>query len=107
MQLVPLQAIPNQTLQVQLENQPCTLDVFQYDYGLFMSVAVIDTAIISSVLCHNRTRIVRDAYLGLSGDFFFVDTQGSADPDYTGFGDSDARFQLVYVTSTELAALES
>lgn len=104
MQVVPLQPIPNQTLQVQLEGQACTLDVFQTAFGLFMSVNIGSTVIIATVLCENLNRIVRSAYLGFDGDFTFLDTQGTADPVYTGLGGADAQFQLLYLTAAELAA---
>lgn len=98
MQIVPVQPIPNQTLQVQLDGQPCTLNIFQYAYGLFMSVFVADALIIASVPCENFNRIVRNVYLGLSGDFVFLDTQGTEDPVYTGLG---SRFVLLYLSEDE------
>lgn len=101
MQTVPLQPIPNQTLQVQLGGQACTLNVVQFQYGLFMDVYVGGTLIVAGVICLNGNLVVRSAYLGFSGDFEFVDTQGSADPVYTGLG---GRFQLLYLTSAEIAA---
>lgn len=101
MNVVPLQPIPNQTLQVQLNGQACTLDIFQYAYGLFMSVYVGNNLVIASVICENFVRIVRDAYLGFSGDFIFLDMQGAEDPVYTGLGGASARFQLIYLLPTE------
>lgn len=99
---VPLQPIPNQTLQVQLNNQPCTIDVFQTPYGVFMNLQVSNEAIINGVLCENMNRIVRSTYLGFSGDFVFFDQQGTDDPFYAGFGDSAARFQLVYLFPADI-----
>lgn len=101
MLVVPLQPLPNQTLQVQLNNQPCTIEVVQFAYGLFMTVYVGSTIIIATVLCENFNRIVRSSYLGLLGDFVFLDTQGTDDPIYTGLG---SRFQLLYLFPSELAA---
>jgi len=104
MQIVPLQPVPNQTLQVQLNGQACTLYVLQSPFGLFMTVYVGTTLIIASVICENFNRIVRSLYLGFSGDFVFLDTQGTEDPIYTGLGGSTARFQLLYLTPAELPA---
>lgn len=101
-QVVPLQPIPNQRVQVQLDGQPCTLDVVQYAFGLFVTVYVADTLIIAGVLAENFNRIVRSLYLGFSGDLAFLDTQGTDDPIYTGLGDATARFQLLYFTPEEL-----
>lgn len=104
MQTVPLQPIPNQTLQVQLGGQPCTLNVYQLQYGLFMDVYVGAAAIITGVICENMVLIVRAAYLGFVGDFAFVDTTGGGtNPVYTGFG-TGGQYQLLYLTAADLAA---
>ncbi len=102
MQVVPLQAVPNQTLQCQLNGQPCTITVQQYAYGLFFSLQVGATAICYNVPCLDFVLLVRFAYLGFDGDFAFVDTQGSSNPVYTGLG---TRFQLVYFTPEDLGQL--
>lgn len=103
MQVIPTQPIPNQTLQAQLNGQACTIDIFQYAYGLFLTLT-IGTAppIVASVIGENLNRIVRDLYLGFVGDLSFVDTQGQSNPIYTGLG---SRWQLVYLTPADLAAL--
>lgn len=100
MQIVPLQPIPNQTLQVQLGGQACALNVYQQNYGLYMDVYVGSTLIIGGVICENLNRIVRSPYLGFIGDFIFIDNQASDDPVYTGLG---ARFSLAYLEQADLA----
>lgn len=105
MQVISLQPIPNQTLQAQLGGQACTLNVYQQAYGLFMDVYVGATLIVAGVICLNATLIVRSEYLGFSGDFEFLDTENlttPSDPVYTGLG---SRFQLIYLTAAEIAAL--
>lgn len=102
MLVVPTQALPNQSLQVQLENQACTINIYQLAYGLFVDLYVNDTLIIAGTTGLDRTRMVRDAYLGFAGDLFFADTQGTADPVYTGLG---AQFQLCYLTPADLVEL--
>ena len=102
MQLVPLQAIPSQTVTVQLNGQSCTLNVYQKSTGMFMDVLVNDVLIIGGVICENLNRIVRSLYLGFIGDFAFVDTQGSLDPYYAGLG---IRYFLIYFLATELSPL--
>jgi hypothetical protein len=102
-QIVPLQAIPNQTLQVQLNSQNCTLNVQQFAFGLFITVYVGPSLIIPTVLCQNLNRIIRDAYLGFVGDLAFLDTQGTSNPVYTGLGsNSAARYQLFYLFPADL-----
>jgi hypothetical protein len=100
MLVVPLQAVPNQQLQVQIGGQAVSLNVYQESYGLFMDVTANDIPIITGVICLNLNRIVRDLYLGFLGDFIFADTTGAgADPVYTGFG---ARFVLLWLAPTDL-----
>lgn len=101
MLVVPTKPLPNQQIQVLLDNQPCTLHIYQTAYGLFMDVFVADTLIVAGVICRNANKIVRSVYLGFIGDFVFVDgeTEGT-DPIYTGLG---TRFTLVYLEAADLA----
>lgn len=100
MLIVPLRALPNQTLQVQLAGQPCTINVYQQAYGLFTDLYVAGGLIIGGVICRNLNRIVRSAYLGFTGDLVFGDTQGTSDPLYTGLG---SRWQLAYLAEGDVA----
>lgn len=100
--IVPLKAVPNQTLQVVLAQQSCVIVLKQTSYGLFMDLYVNDGLIVASVICENLNRIVRSTYLGFSGDFVFKDTQGDADPIYTGLG---GRFLLLYLPVAELGGV--
>lgn len=102
MQTIPIQPIANQTMQAQLNGQACTLTILQSNYGLFITVQIGTTMIISNVLCENLNRIIRDTYLGFSGDFIFFDTQGTSDPVYTGLG---SRWILIYLSPTDLSNL--
>lgn len=99
MQIIPTQAIPSQTLTVQLADQNCQIKIGQKSTGLFIDLYVNSILIIGGVLCENLNRIVRSLYLGFVGDLTFIDNQGSDDPDYSGLGD---RFSLAYLTTDEL-----
>jgi hypothetical protein len=99
-QIVPLQAVPNQTLQVQLDGQPCIINLYQTAYALFIDLYVGNSLIACGVICENLNRIVRYAYRGFVGDLAFVDTQGSTDPVYTGLG---SRYQLLYFDENALS----
>lgn len=107
MQYIPLQAIPNQVLQVQLGGQNCTIGLQQTNYGMFFSLTLGSNSspTVAGVLCENLVLLVRDAYLGFVGDLAFADTEGSSDPVYTGLGDITARYQLAYLSTDDLAAL--
>jgi len=103
MQVVPIQSVPNQQVQAQLGGQAVSLNIYQTAYALFMDVTSNDVLIIQGVICENLNRIVRDLYLGFSGDFVFTDLQGSNDPDYTGIG---TRYVLLWLAPTDLPAGE-
>ena len=99
MQIVPVQAVANQTLQVQLNGQTCTLNLYQTNYGFFQDIYVGTSLIIAGVLWENLNRIVRSIYLGFEGDFVWVDLQGFTDPVFTGLG---SQYQLVYLAPNDL-----
>jgi len=99
MQIVPLQAVPNQTLTVNLNSQITQINVYQGRRVLFMDVLLDNAPIVYGVSCLNLNRIIREAYLGYSGDFAFIDSQGSDDPVYTGLG---SRFNLAYLEPADL-----
>lgn len=109
MQIIPVQAVPSQTLQTTVGAQSCTLNIYQLDsYGLFMDVLVGGTVICQGVICENANRIVRYAYLGFVGDFAWFDTyvgiteSHASDPVYTGLG---SQYVLAYLSPTDTAAL--
>ncbi len=99
-QQIPLQAIPNQSLNPSIGGQAVQINLYQKSTWLFMDVLVDNAPIVSGTICENLNRIVRDTYLGFVGDFVFLDTQGSSDPTYQGLG---TRFLLFYLTATDLA----
>lgn len=101
MQIIPVQAVPNQTFNVTVGGQNCTLNIYQKAFGLFMDVLVNSELIIGGVICENLNRIVRSAYLGFVGDFVWIDNQGSTDPYYTGLG---SRYSLAYVTPADITS---
>jgi hypothetical protein len=100
MQIIPIAATPSQKLTILLGGQNCQIKVYQKTTGVYLDLAVNDSPIVSGVVCRDRVAIVRDTYLGFTGDLSFFDTQGTSDPSYTGFG---ARFQLVYLEASDLS----
>lgn len=96
---ISLSAVPSQSLSVQLAGQQCQIDVYQKSTGVFLDLSVNNAPIVTAMLCLDRVTLVRHRHLGFIGDLAFVDTQGAADPDYTGFG---ARYLLIYLEASEL-----
>lgn len=72
MLIVPLRAVPSQTVRVTLNNQPCRLRVYQRKVGLFADVYVNDALIIGGVIAYSHNKIVRSVYLGFVGDLAFI-----------------------------------
>lgn len=104
MLLIPLQAVPAQTVTVRLNDQVCQLNVYQKFFGLFCDISVNNTLIIGGVICLDRNRIKRSVYLDFDGDLAFIDTQGTQNPDYTGLG-PDGRYRFVYLNDEDLEVL--
>lgn len=99
MKRIPLQPVPSQTLSVVLSGQNCQISVYQKSTGIYLDLEVDNSPIVTTVLCHDRVRLVRSAYLGFFGDLAFVDTLGHADPQYENLG---SRFVLAYMEPLEL-----
>jgi hypothetical protein len=102
MQIVPLKAAANYTFQTNLNNQAVQINIYTKSTGLFMDVLVNNAFVVAGVICQDRNRIVRSAYLGFSGDLAFVNQQGTDDPVYTGLG---SRYLLYYFDVSDLAAM--
>ena len=117
---IPLSAVPSQTLSIVLDGQSCQIAVYQKqpitdEYGvaagLFFDLIVGGVPIINTARCLDRTLILQDRrYLGVVGDFMFLDTTATeggpptfngAPPYYTGLG---AQFVLLYLEAADLAA---
>lgn len=101
MQIVPLDAVPSQTLTTVLNAQECVIHVYQRTTGLYLDLWINGTTVLVGVICHDRTLLVLNTYLGLLGDLTFIDTLGTADPDYTALG---SRWLLAFLLPSEIAA---
>jgi hypothetical protein len=102
MLVIPVQPLPNQTLQVQLNGQPVQLNLYQTNFQMQMDVLLAGEPIIQGQPCQNLNLLVRYSYLGFEGDLTWLDTEGTDDPDYLGLG---SRFQLLYLDPTDVASL--
>lgn len=99
MQQIPITATPSQKLTVLLGGQQCQISVYQKSTGVFLDLSVNNAPIVTAIICLDRVKLVRYAYLGFIGDLSFIDTQGTSDPDYSGFG---SRYQLLYLQASDL-----
>lgn len=98
MMIVPLQAVPNQTLAVTLATQNAQIALRQNGANMYLDLSVNGAYIVRTRICRDRQRLLLDVgYRGFVGELAFLDTQGISDPIYTGLGGAGARYLLVYL----------
>lgn len=98
MQVVPLQALPAQSLSFDVLGQTVDLLLQQKTTGLFADVALAGKTVLRGRLCRNGAPILRNGVGGFVGDLVFLDMTGSDDPQADGLG---GRFKLMYVGPAE------
>jgi len=86
MLIIPTAAVASQTFNVVLGAQSCTINLYQKSGLMFCDLLVSAETVMSGVICRDRVRLVRQKYLGFTGDLVFIDQQGASDPIYTGLG---------------------
>lgn len=97
-QQISIQAIPNQSASVLLDDQECEIHLRQLGNSLFMSLKVDDESIFDNVYCPIAVPINGAPVLGFSGALFFTDTKGKEPPQWEGLGD---RWLLFYATADD------
>ena len=99
MQVIPISALAAQTFNIVLGPQNCTINLYSKRGVMFCDLLVNNSALMTAVVCHDRVKLVRYAYLGFTGDLVFIDTQGTSDPDYTELG---TRYIFCYLEASDL-----
>lgn len=99
---IPVQPVPSQQLQVVLGGQNCQIAIYQKPQGIFVDINVNGIDISIATLAQDVNALNPITYSSFQGNLIFTDTQGTSDPKYTGLG---SRYQLVYLTAEEYAAL--
>jgi hypothetical protein len=102
MLVIPLAAVPSQTVNVNLRvagttntRQQARITVRTIGAEMYFS---LDGVALNRII-RDRQRLLVDAgYRGFIGDFAMIYTQGRADPVYSGLG---GRYQLVYFDAGE------
>ena len=98
MMTVPLRQEPNQSLQIVLGEQNCTLRFISRGVNLYCDLAIDQTVMCSGFICLNLVGFMLYVYLSFRWLLYFVYMFGYVDPHWSGLGD---RFQLVYVEEGE------
>jgi hypothetical protein len=114
MQTVPLQAVASQNQQIVLNGQNCEISVYVktgYAYSdqpafttpntnLYFDLSVNGTPVTTFAIGLNAVRLLKNRqYLDFEGDFMFVDTQGTSDPQVSGLG---TRYLLLYLLPSDI-----
>lgn len=83
---IPLRALPNQRLMVDLGGQLVTIRLAMRLGKLYASVSIGKRDLILSRVCLNNEPIVREAYRDFVGELYFTDLQGNNNPEWRELG---------------------
>ena len=101
MQKIPVEAIPNQTFNITLNDQNCTIHLYQRGDYLYMDLTVNGEAIRQGMICLVDISLLQYTVQGFSGYLFFSDMRGAGGvPVYTELG---SRYILFYATEEDMA----
>lgn len=90
---IPLKPVPSQQVVCEVGGRQVTILLRQMGGRQYFSASQNGQALCQNVLMVDRTYLINAPYLGFSGDFLSVDTQGNDSPIFTGWG---SRFLLCY-----------
>lgn len=82
---IPLTQDPSQEFQITLDDQNCTISVYQKDDDVYMDLYVGDKPIFLGVSCLDRVGIKCFDCMNFKGQLWFEDLNGNKNPVYSGF----------------------
>lgn len=92
------QPIPAQIIKTVLDGQNVQINIYQKPQGLFIDINSDGKDLANGILCWDAVLLLPREYESFSGNFIFVDTQGTDYPSYSLLG---SRFKLVYLSKSE------
>lgn len=106
MQEIPLRATGNQTLQVVLEGQNCSLRLYTRSLSdgvetLFCDLSIDQDPVFYGCPCLDGLPMPLYAWLGMTGQLVFIDMEGDEAPRWSGLG---SRWKLLYMSPAEADA---
>lgn len=106
MQEIPLRATGNQTLQVVLEGQNCSLRLYTRNLSdgvetLFCDLSIDQDPVFYGCPCLDGLPMPLYAWLGMTGQLVFIDMEGDEAPRWSGLG---SRWKLLYMSPAEADA---
>lgn len=97
MQLIQISPIEAQQFILTLEGMDYRFRLLDRgNVGVFLDVYYGAVSLLTGILCLDRVRLIRSAYLEFPGDLMFVDQQGFNHPSYKDFGN---RYLFYYLES--------
>lgn len=103
MQEIPLRATGNQTLQVVLEGQNCSLRLYTRSLSdgvetLFCDLSIDQDPVFYGCPCLDGLPMPLYTWLGMTGQLVFIDMEGDEAPHWSGLG---SRWKLLYMSPAE------
>lgn len=95
---IPLSAEPSKIYKCILNNQECTIKLYQKGRNMFLDLQVGAEYICTGAVRLNFVPIVQVSSPNFSGNFVFADILGDTSPQYDGL---NSRYFLVYYTEDE------
>lgn len=90
---IPLVAYPSRKFQIVLNDQDCTIKLYQKGKNVYVDLEVNTTPVIAGAICLNNKPIIIYAQSLFKGNMLFIDVQGNGNPQWDGLG---TRWKLIY-----------
>lgn len=108
MQELPLESTPNQEFLVTLEDQDCTIALYQRGERIYLDLSVDSAPVRQGAVCMPGMGIIQGAESGFVGQLYIIDERSIPNrqrpPQWEGLG---TRWRLYYLTVEEMDALEA
>lgn len=101
---LPVRPEPNQRFSIVLNDQNCTVELFQRYDRLYLNLYVDDTAVVSGVVCLNQQNLIIPTTTKFIGYLYFADTLGNSAPQWEELG---TRYELIYASPEEMTEVVS
>lgn len=95
---IPLSAEPSKIYKCILNDQECTIKLYQKGRNMFFDLQVGAKYICTGAVCLNLVPVVQVSSPDFTGNFVFTDILGDTTPQYDGL---NSRYFLVYYTEDE------
>ncbi len=98
MQVIPLLANPNQSLQILLDNQAMSFRLYQRNSNLYIDIYKEDEPLCFGQKCVFGSSVIRFSQNLFKGSLHFIDMTAQHSPEYSSLG---SRFYLIYLSENE------